>query len=261
MASKTITCSYIPAGLAATIDKEIMSDVYGYSVEQLMELAGHSIATAVCSLSIPTNRILFLCGPGNNGGDGLVAARHLKQRQCDQFESNVTVLYPKKNSNDCLVQNLYSRLLDQAEHEGCKIITDIKETSSSIDIITGLNSNFDIAVDAFFGFGFKGSMREPYNSIIQILNETTLPIVCVDVPSGCNDTPDLCSTYVTKPSMIVSLMVPKLCTKFILERPENSTCIHYLGQPNLPRHYKDKYSLNVPRRVHSNDTSIIRLNP
>ena len=51
----------------------------GFSVDQLMELAGLSVASAVQSeYAVDAfNRILVAAGPGNNGGDGLVAARHL----------------------------------------------------------------------------------------------------------------------------------------------------------------------------------------
>lgn len=60
------------------IDKELMGPL-GFSIDQLMELAGLSVA---CSLaeeypSVKFPRVLIIAGPGNNGGDGLVAARHL----------------------------------------------------------------------------------------------------------------------------------------------------------------------------------------
>jgi hydroxyethylthiazole kinase-like uncharacterized protein yjeF len=47
------------------------------AVDQLMELAGLSVACAVAAESSVGSRVLVLAGPGNNGGDGLVAARHL----------------------------------------------------------------------------------------------------------------------------------------------------------------------------------------
>jgi hydroxyethylthiazole kinase-like uncharacterized protein yjeF len=51
----------------------------GFSVDQLMELAGLSVAAALAEQYPPTShrRVLVLAGPGNNGGDGLVAGRHL----------------------------------------------------------------------------------------------------------------------------------------------------------------------------------------
>lgn len=63
---------------AIAIDEELMGPL-GFSVDQLMELAGLSCATAVAT-EYPRDhcpRVLVIAGPGNNGGDGLVAARHL----------------------------------------------------------------------------------------------------------------------------------------------------------------------------------------
>ena len=63
---------------AVRIDEELMGDL-GFSVDELMELAGLSVASAIAAEHSPRShpRILIIAGPGNNGGDGLVAARHL----------------------------------------------------------------------------------------------------------------------------------------------------------------------------------------
>ncbi|XP_038643152.1 NAD(P)H-hydrate epimerase isoform X2 [Scyliorhinus canicula] len=74
---------YLGQEEAQAIDQELFTE-YKFSVDQLMELAGLSCASAIAKVyPLPSLRkqsptVLILCGPGNNGGDGLVCARHLK---------------------------------------------------------------------------------------------------------------------------------------------------------------------------------------
>ncbi len=73
---------------AKRLDDRLMNE-YQFSIEQLMELAGLSVAEAVHDIYPTHYRVLVCCGPGNNGGDGLVAARHLSS-----FGHQVTVHVP-----------------------------------------------------------------------------------------------------------------------------------------------------------------------
>ncbi|KAL3179794.1 hypothetical protein MRX96_037776 [Rhipicephalus microplus] len=88
---------------AIKIDQELFSE-YAYSLDQLMELAGLSVATAVAK-SYPKATmtkgatVLVCCGPGNNGGDGLVCARHLK-------------LFGYEPSNSQLIADSYNVVVD-----------------------------------------------------------------------------------------------------------------------------------------------------
>ncbi|RKU40124.1 hypothetical protein DL546_000201 [Coniochaeta pulveracea] len=84
------------AKAAAALDKELMS-TGAFSLDQLMELAGLSVSQVVYRVHPPSKgkRILVACGPGNNGGDGLVAARHLRH-----YGYQPTVYYPKRSGNE-----------------------------------------------------------------------------------------------------------------------------------------------------------------
>ncbi|XP_023225564.1 NAD(P)H-hydrate epimerase-like [Centruroides sculpturatus] len=89
---------YISQEEAINIDKELFNE-YCYSVDQLMELAGLSVATAIAKTYPRSNMgkggtVLICCGPGNNGGDGLVCARHLKM-----FVSNIFMILYKLLEN------------------------------------------------------------------------------------------------------------------------------------------------------------------
>ena len=89
---------YINAETSALVDKELMGS-YNYSIDQLMEIAGLTVAKVVNNefiLNLKSSKeknikIITLCGPGNNGGDGLVASRYLKE-----FGNDVEIFYPKK---------------------------------------------------------------------------------------------------------------------------------------------------------------------
>ena len=75
---------YLNAADAAALDEELMSTP-GYCLEQLMELAGLAVAEAVYQGIPPSverkRKILLVCGPGNNGGDGLVAGTWLYRNE------------------------------------------------------------------------------------------------------------------------------------------------------------------------------------
>eukprot|EP00121_Abeoforma_whisleri_P015975 Awhi_evm1s14684 len=88
---------YLTQHEAQNIDVELMGPKYQFSIDQLMELAGYSVACAV-DHELKTEagaRVLICVGPGNNGGDGLVAARHLKL-----FGHHPSILYPKRPPKD-----------------------------------------------------------------------------------------------------------------------------------------------------------------
>eukprot|EP00428_Durinskia_dybowskii_P068399 CAMPEP_0170394208 /NCGR_PEP_ID=MMETSP0117_2-20130122/21138_1 /TAXON_ID=400756 /ORGANISM="Durinskia baltica, Strain CSIRO CS-38" /LENGTH=245 /DNA_ID=CAMNT_0010650467 /DNA_START=67 /DNA_END=804 /DNA_ORIENTATION=- len=96
ISSATKSISYLNAEQSKLVDERLMV-IPGFSIDQLMELAGYSVAASSMSYFTQLSgceagkKVLVLCGPGNNGGDGLVAARHLKQ-----FGFHPSVVYPKQ---------------------------------------------------------------------------------------------------------------------------------------------------------------------
>lgn len=91
----------------------------GFSIPQLMELAGLSVAEAIQHTYTETaNSVLVFCGPGNNGGDGLVAARHLKS-----FQFNVTVVIPTIKPNYQVNISLYTLILEYSPLDSCEAVS------------------------------------------------------------------------------------------------------------------------------------------
>jgi len=121
---------------AAALDKDLMSAAGAFSLDQLMELAGLSVSQAVYKVHPPQQgrNVLVACGPGNNGGDGLVAARHLWH-----YGYNPTVFYPKQSKNE-----LYERLATQLRNLEIPFTDDfeasMRETHHIVDAIFGLHS-------------------------------------------------------------------------------------------------------------------------
>lgn len=235
--NEIINTGYLNAKDAYDLDQQLFST--GYTLEQLMELAGLAVAEAIYDVSPPDDnstpdskkkKVLIVCGPGNNGGDGLVAARHLVM-----FGYETIVVYPKRSSREIH----YSKLVKQCEDVGVKVLDEIPESKEG----ESSAMKFDVIVDAIFGFSFKGEAREPFATIIQKMIELQqlekVPIVAVDVPSGWNvDEGDVANTGMV-PDILVSLTSPKLCSKQFKGR-------HFVGGRFLPPGLADRYGIEMP---------------
>lgn len=102
---------------------------------------------------------LIICGPGNNGGDGLVAARHMTL-----FGYNVGVYYPKRTPNP-----LYENLLLQCERFGVNVLETLPPPEE-------LKNHYQVLVDALFGFSFKPPVREALKPALDALINAGLPV-------------------------------------------------------------------------------------
>lgn len=139
---------------------------------QLMENAGSSVAAEV--MNLPTReRVLIVAGRGNNGGDGFVAARHLAGY-------DVKVLLLGKSGDVKTPEAAHN--LSILKQYGIPVteVTDVSNLEPSYF------SDCDVIVDAIFGTGIKGRIREPETTAIDLINGSEAKVVCVDVPSGIN---------------------------------------------------------------------------
>ncbi|XP_055346958.1 NAD(P)H-hydrate epimerase-like [Paramacrobiotus metropolitanus] len=218
---------YLSQEEAANVDKELF-DAYQFSVDQLMELAGLSAATAIAK-SYPLTefvnkdrvRALVIAGPGNNGGDGLVCARHLKL-----FGYYPEILYPKPTDKD-----LYKRLVTQCKHMDIPFLKEMPSSDS-------LQSSYEVIVDAIFGFSFKPPVRPEFQDILEIMKLTSVPICSIDIPSGWdveNGNPDG-----IQPACLISLTSPKKCAQHFKGK------FHWLGGRFVPKSLEKNYQLNLP---------------
>ena len=152
------------------------SAILGLPKSFMMENAGHGLADYIISqfgTELSQRKIVSFCGTGNNGGDVLVASRHLSGYK----GADITIVMLGDGD----------KIKTEESLTNWRIIQKIK----SILIIQDLNqlpnlSHNDIIIDGIFGTGIKGEIREPYSTAIDIINKSDAYVISVDIPSGLN---------------------------------------------------------------------------
>jgi len=242
---------YISARIAQQIDEELMSTAGAFSLDQLMELAGLSCAQALAKSYDREKypRVLVCCGPGNQGGDGLVAARHLKM-----FGYEPTIYMPKPGKKD-----IYQRLTAQCNNLRIPNLPTEPPTSAVI------SDSFDVILDAIFGFSFQPPVRSPFDLVLPALSGAKVPIVSVDIPSGWDV--ERGRRALTKegggedetvdglePDVLVSLTAPKEGVKEFQGR-------HFLGGRFVSQDFDKKFQLNLPEYIGTDQVVELPRNP
>lgn len=217
-----------------------MSAAGAYSLDQLMELAGQACAVTLARAYDRTKypRVLVCCGPGNQGGDGLVAARHL-----GFFGYKTSIFLPKPGSKE-----IYQRLKTQCDNMQIP-------TTSDLDSLRSALGSSDVILDAIFGFSFKPPVRAPFDEVLPLLTQSKLPIVSVDIPSGwdvelgkpsdplpgarATDGSGEKKVDALDPDVLISLTAPKEGVREYRGR-------HFLGGRFVPKSLDEKYRLNLP---------------
>lgn len=150
---------------------------FGLSGEVLMEAAGSQSAREIeqsfypelrASRSAAGRPIVIVCGPGNNGGDGLVVARHLDSSGHKPI--HIVLVGPSEKRTE-----LFRLQLERCRKIGLKI-DDFKDAEQINDA--------RLIIDAIFGTGIRGEIKNPYLAAIDAVNTSGQSVVALDAPSG-----------------------------------------------------------------------------
>jgi hydroxyethylthiazole kinase-like uncharacterized protein yjeF len=140
----------------------------------LMENASREIFEKIIS-SFVFNSIGFVCGKGNNGGDGFAAARHFANAGYKVkviYLGNQNEMTPDCRMNFSILKKMEKSLLNLSI-----------EKFKTVRTLSSLK-NYDLICDALLGSGAKGKLREPFLSIVHSLNRMQKFKVAIDIPSG-----------------------------------------------------------------------------
>jgi NAD(P)H-hydrate epimerase len=177
----------------AEVDR-LMIDEYGIQLIQMMENAGRNLAELarqMLSGNVSGRNIAVLCGAGNNGGGGMVAARHLHNWGAS--------LWVHLTSEE-------ARLKDIPAHQW-QILKSMQVISS--DQTTEIPQRPNLVIDAIIGYGLQGNPRGAAAEWIEWANNQNAPILALDTPSGLDTTTGKPGTPVIRATHTLTLALPK----------------------------------------------------
>lgn len=165
---KVMNCAQTRELEQAQVDK-------GSTYYELMENAGVSAGKILVDTmhAVESNSVAVLCGKGNNGGDGFVAAKYLR---CRGFKPVILLVDGEPRTQDAV------RALNGAVKEGVRVKKIWENRKRVLDYI----KNADYIIDAIYGIGFKGELNEEIRNIASLANDSDAKILAVDIPSGVN---------------------------------------------------------------------------
>ena len=168
-----------------------------------MEHAGTAVAAAVRALAVDVGRwgtgpIVILCGPGNNGGDGFVAARRLSMAGANVIVANVSA---DPRPRGAVAGRNWDRIArDPAiDKVNLRVARDVAMLGRDIEKAA-------VVVDALLGTGVRGALREPIRSAVEVIDRARragVPVVAVDTPTAV----DLSSGEPSEPAVRADLTV------------------------------------------------------
>ncbi|MDR6954416.1 hydroxyethylthiazole kinase-like uncharacterized protein yjeF [Ancylobacter sp. 3268] len=160
----------------------------GTSGTRLMERAGTAVAQAAARLCLPGGRVLVLCGPGNNGGDGFVAARRLAGQGYRVTLALLGARLGLRGDAAAMADLWTGAVYDAAE-------TDVRQA--------------DLIIDALFGAGLARDLDGEARALVERVNAAGVPVVAVDLPSGIDGATGAVRGAAIRASASVTFFRPK----------------------------------------------------
>jgi NAD(P)H-hydrate epimerase len=192
---------------------DINASFLGIPTSQLMENAGKGTAgKALERFEIIGRNVVIICGVGNNGGDGFVAARYMAEK----CKVKVVLIKPEDSIRSEIARANFDKIKGKL---------DIVDTSD----LEGKLQGAELVIDAMLGIGISGEVREPYLSCIKTVKSSNIQVLSVDVPSGLGSkdamVPNLTVTFhdvkegMTRENsgeiVVVDIGIPKEAERFL----------------------------------------------
>lgn len=159
----------------------------------LMENAARGISEALLArYSVDRGPIAVVCGPGNNGGDGFAAARHLANAGRSVRLHMAVPAEAYADGSDAAINLAIARAmgLPLADH------ADFKDAG--------------LVVDAVFGTGLTREVREPYRALLEAINAASAPVASVDLPSGLDADSGAVLGTAVRADLTLTMVAPKI---------------------------------------------------
>ncbi len=190
----------------------------GISEDIMMENAGANAARIVNKkVGLKNKKVLIFCGTGNNGGDGLVFARHALI-----YGAEVLIFFVKNPS----------LLRSESARKNYAILNSLKCLKKPIKFYIGKipNISADILVDALIGTGLKNIIKEDYAEVIKKFNKMKGFKVSIDCPSGIDSDTGKVMGISVKPDLTVTFYEKK---KGMNKKNSGTIAVAHIGFPKI----------------------------
>ena len=217
----------VTAAQMAEVDR-LMIEAYGILLIQMMENAGRQLAEQARRMlagRLAGQTVVVLCGAGNNGGGGMVAARHLHNRGA--------IVHPKMVADPARLTGIPAhqwRILEALELEP-KTVPEL--------------SRANMIIDALVGYGLSGDPRGAVAEWIELANAAGRPILALDAPSGLDPTTGRPGSPCVRATATLTLALPKAGLQAPGARPYVGDL--YLADIGVPPELYQQLGIEVDR--------------